>query len=75
MWWNFVGRTHEDVVRARQAWREGPDRCGQVYGDGGERLPAPESPHATPTPRRAPASRAPRPTDRGLSQLPRSSGL
>ncbi len=22
MWWNFVGRTHEDVVAARDAWQE-----------------------------------------------------
>ncbi|MEW2263404.1 pirin family protein [Streptomyces sp. NPDC047853] len=55
MWWNFVGRTHEDVVRARQAWQEGSDRFGHVDGHGGERLPAPELPNATLTPRRAPA--------------------
>ncbi|GGX76131.1 pirin family protein [Streptomyces fructofermentans] len=62
MWWNFVGRTHEDIVRARQDWQSASDRFGQVEGQEHERLPAPELPNATLTPRRNPASP---PADRG----------
>lgn len=46
MWWNFVGRTGEEVARARQDWMTG-DRFGEVHGYAGERLRAPELP-ATP---------------------------
>ncbi|WP_432924984.1 pirin family protein [Microbispora sp. CA-135349] len=42
MWWNFVGRSHEEIARARDDWMRG-DRFGVVPG--GERpLPAPEMP-------------------------------
>ncbi|EGX56058.1 hypothetical protein SZN_29787 [Streptomyces zinciresistens K42] len=56
MWWNFVGRSHEDIVRAREAWQSESDRFGRVEGyEGGTgRLPAPELPRATITPRRNP---------------------
>lgn len=43
MWWNFVGRTHEDIVQAREDWMHG-DRFGVVRGYDGDRLPAPELP-------------------------------
>ena len=46
MWWNFVGRTGEEMVQAREAWMTG-DRFGAVLGFDGERLLAPEMP-ATP---------------------------
>ncbi|TDC03859.1 pirin family protein, partial [Streptomyces sp. 8K308] len=32
MWWNFVGRSHDDIVRARTAWENGTDRFGTVEG-------------------------------------------
>ncbi|MFJ9453685.1 pirin family protein [Kitasatospora sp. NPDC101447] len=46
MWWNFIGRSHEDIVRAREDWMssENPDRYGAVQGYPGDRLPAPELP-------------------------------
>ncbi|MFL1377540.1 MULTISPECIES: pirin family protein [unclassified Nocardiopsis] len=62
MWWNFVGRDHDEIVAARDAWeagRTGPDRArfGEVAGDGGAALPAPELPNARlrPRPRHRPS--------------------
>ncbi|MGW6647121.1 pirin family protein [Streptomyces iakyrus] len=57
MWWNFIGRTHEDIVRAREDWQAGSDRFGAVEGHPGRRLPAPALPNAVITPRRNPAHR------------------
>ena len=49
MWWNFVGRTHEDIVSYRRLWEDADDRFGAVQGYRGSvtRLPAPPMP-ATP---------------------------
>ncbi|GAA3291533.1 hypothetical protein GCM10020295_08580 [Streptomyces cinereospinus] len=55
MWWNFIGRTHDDIVRAREDWENASDRFGRVEGYPGDRLPAPALPNATLTPRRNPA--------------------
>ncbi|MEV7598155.1 pirin family protein [Kitasatospora sp. NPDC089797] len=44
MWWNFIGRSHEDIVRAREEWQAAADRFGAVQGYPGDRLPAPELP-------------------------------
>ncbi|MCL6289488.1 pirin family protein [Streptomyces sp. 43Y-GA-1] len=54
MWWNFIGRSHDDIVRARKDWEESSERFGAVEGYAGERLPAPELPNATLAPRRNP---------------------
>ncbi|MGY0021330.1 pirin family protein [Streptomyces sp. cg35] len=54
MWWNFIGRSHQDIVEARQAWQDASDRFGAVEGYPGDRLPAPALPHATITPRKNP---------------------
>jgi len=43
MWWNFVGRSGEDIARARSDWMSG-SRFGEVRGYDGARLPAPELP-------------------------------
>jgi quercetin 2,3-dioxygenase len=43
MWWNFIGRSNEDIVQARSDWMSG-DRFGEVVGYDGERLPAPGLP-------------------------------
>jgi quercetin 2,3-dioxygenase len=43
MWWNFVGRSHEEIIRARADWEDG-DRFGEVRGYGGGALPAPALP-------------------------------
>ncbi|MEV6247336.1 pirin family protein [Streptomyces sp. NPDC051742] len=51
MWWNFIGRSHEDIVEARAAWEEASDRFGTVDGYPGDRLPAPALPNARITPR------------------------
>jgi redox-sensitive bicupin YhaK (pirin superfamily) len=55
MWWNFIGRSHQDIVEARQAWEAESDRFGRVEGYPGDRLPAPALPNATIRPRRNPA--------------------
>ncbi len=53
MWWNFVGRSHEDIVMYRQMWEDHDDRLGAVQGYQGavSRLPAPPLPNATLRPR------------------------
>ncbi|MFD3686702.1 pirin family protein [Nocardiopsis sp. NPDC058631] len=57
MWWNFVGRDHDEIVRARTAWereREAPGperRFSAVAGDEEAALPAPDLPNARLRPR------------------------
>ncbi|MET8540803.1 pirin family protein [Kitasatospora sp. NPDC004799] len=43
MWWNFIGRSTEDIAQARADWTSGT-RFGEVHGYDGDRLPAPELP-------------------------------
>lgn len=67
MWWNFVARTHEEVVAAREAWQAqvtrgdrvvgdsqevGAGRFGVVVGDHLPPIPAPALPHVRLRPRR-----------------------
>jgi redox-sensitive bicupin YhaK (pirin superfamily) len=52
MWWNFVGRSHEEIVEARDAWEAGSDRFGRVVDHGDERIPAPPLPAVRLTRRR-----------------------
>lgn len=56
MWWNFIGRTHEEIAGYREEWEAGSDRFGQVEGYRGEvqRLPAPPLPTARLKARMAP---------------------
>jgi hypothetical protein len=56
MWWNFVGRSHDDIVGYRQLWEDGDDRFGAVQGYRGSvtRLPAPPLPTARLRPRAIP---------------------
>lgn len=54
MWWNFIGRSHEDIVRAREEWENHSERFGAVSGYPGDRLPAPVLPNAIIAPRRNP---------------------
>jgi redox-sensitive bicupin YhaK (pirin superfamily) len=58
MWWNFIGRSHEEIVRFRWEWQTdvvggksdtGP--FGRVDGYDGEPLPAPELPNVRLRPR------------------------
>ncbi len=58
MWWNFVGRTHEEVVDARELWQAaiagepaGVERFGVVTGYDGPALPAPPLPQVRLRPR------------------------
>jgi redox-sensitive bicupin YhaK (pirin superfamily) len=51
MWWNFIGRSHDDIVRSRADWQreviDGADpdgRFGHISGYDGSPLPAPELP-------------------------------
>jgi len=51
MWWNFIGRSHDDVVRYRADWQDDViadgdpgGRFGEVAGYDGSPLPAPELP-------------------------------
>ena len=51
MWWNFIGRSHDEIVRFREDWQTdviggGNDngRFGLVRGYDGKPLPAPELP-------------------------------
>lgn len=55
MWWNFVGRSHDDIVRAREEWQDASERFGEVTGYPGDRLAAPPLPNATIRPRRRPS--------------------
>jgi hypothetical protein len=41
MWWNFVARTTEEIVAAREDWQTGR-RFGAVRRYAGDRLDAPE---------------------------------
>ena len=52
MWWNFVGRSHEEIVEAREQWEARSDRFGRVVDHGDERIPAPPLPAVRLTRRR-----------------------
>ncbi|WP_420037236.1 pirin family protein [Streptomyces sp. cg28] len=43
MWWNFIGRSQDDITQAREDWMSG-SRFGDVKGYDGGRLDAPELP-------------------------------
>jgi redox-sensitive bicupin YhaK (pirin superfamily) len=52
MWWNFIGRTHEDIAQARADWEAESERFGFVDGHDGEVIPAPPLPNVRLKPRR-----------------------
>ncbi len=52
MWWNFIGRSHEEIVQARDQWQADDGRFGVVFGHDGERIPAPPLPGVKLRPRR-----------------------
>jgi quercetin 2,3-dioxygenase len=58
MWWNFVGRSHQDIVAYRELWEHHDARFGDVQGYQGSvsRLPAPPLPNVTLRPRPAPGT-------------------
>ncbi len=51
MWWNFVGRSHEEIVQVREQWQSRDPRFPDVPGDPQERLPAPALPTVALKPR------------------------
>ena len=53
MWWNFVGRSHDEIVAFRAAWQAQSEQFGEVTGYTGDvgRLPAPVLPNARIKPR------------------------
>jgi redox-sensitive bicupin YhaK (pirin superfamily) len=60
MWWNFIGRSHDEIVEFRRQWqaevisRETPTatgRFGAIHGYDGGALPAPELPNVRLKPR------------------------
>jgi redox-sensitive bicupin YhaK (pirin superfamily) len=57
MWWNFVARSHDEVVQSREEWMAAVDgaatRFGQVSGYDGGALPAPALPTTRLRPRRS----------------------
>jgi redox-sensitive bicupin YhaK (pirin superfamily) len=56
MWWNFVARSHEEIVTFRDAWQDESDQFGRIDGYEGtlRRLPAPALPNARLKPRTTP---------------------
>ena len=52
MWWNFVGRRHEEIVEAWHEWESRSERFGTVEGHGDLRIPAPALPTVRLLPRR-----------------------
>lgn len=48
MWWNFVGRSHEELTEACLQWNAGQGSFGEVHGYDGGRLTAPIPPWAKP---------------------------
>ena len=56
MWWNFVGRSHDDIAAYREQWQNQDRRFGAVDGYRGalQRLPAPPLPNSRLRPRANP---------------------
>jgi redox-sensitive bicupin YhaK (pirin superfamily) len=54
MWWNFVGRSHDEIARYREQWQQESERFGRVEGYAGDHLPAPPMPTARLRPRTRP---------------------
>ncbi|WP_336791221.1 pirin family protein [Gordonia malaquae] len=53
MWWNFVGRTHEEIVEYREEWESAATRFGTVDGwTSDDRIPAPPLPTSRLKPRK-----------------------
>jgi quercetin 2,3-dioxygenase len=47
MWWNFVGRSHDDIAGYREQWQTHGTRFGEVTG---YRPVTPGVPHRLPAP-------------------------
>lgn len=51
MWWNFIGRSHDEIAQMRTDWESGADRFGSFKDRIGSRIPAPQMPSLKLTPR------------------------
>lgn len=51
MWWNFIARSHDEIVTMRQAWQNGSSRFPAFEDRLGERIPAPMMPNVRLAPR------------------------
>ena len=59
MFWNFIGRSHDDIADAAAAWAQdwrggGNARYGLVPGHRSDHIPGPELPPVRLRPRRSP---------------------
>lgn len=60
MWWNFIGRSHDEIVAMREQWQEDVVHEGNPQGifghveHAGSVIPAPEMPHVQLRPRKLP---------------------
>ncbi|GAA2390531.1 pirin family protein [Gordonia cholesterolivorans] len=53
MWWNFVGRDHDEIAEYREEWQRRSERFGTVGGWGADEwIPAPPLPNTRLKPRR-----------------------
>jgi len=52
MWWNFIGRSHEEIVAMRNDWENSSSRFGHFGLMEGESIPAPQMPNLRLTPRK-----------------------
>lgn len=55
LWWNFIARSHDEIVEFRRRWQDGDEQFGQVSGYQGrlQRLPAPPMPPLRLRPRKS----------------------
>ncbi|MEN9753012.1 MAG: hypothetical protein RL670_703 [Actinomycetota bacterium] len=51
MWWNFIARSHEEIVEMRRAWNAREPRFGEFADRIGGWIPAPELPNVELRPR------------------------
>ena len=60
MWWNFIGRSHDEIVHMRQQWqsdvidKNNPEGIFGTVSFEGPAIPAPDMPHVTLRPRKLP---------------------
>jgi hypothetical protein len=51
MWWNFIGRSHAEIVSWREAWNSQEPQWSDFEDNVGGWIPAPELPNVTLNPR------------------------
>lgn len=51
MWWNFIGRNHDEIVQMRNDWESGSVRFGNVVDNINDRISAPLLPNLELKPR------------------------